>query len=231
VFEGGAVTETGGGTPQGSPVSPLLANIALHVLDIEFHGRRNELGVLVRYADDFVVICSSRRQAETAWRRAEAVLSGLGLWTHPDKTRVVNMFQGQDGFDFLGFHHRMRESPRVPGRFYLNRWPSTRAMNHIRQRIREITDRRYAAAPTEWVVERLNQTLRGWGAYFRWGNSNRKFNHIDAYVAFRLAKLTSVKHGQQGRGWAKRYNYAWMTSLGLHRLTGTVRYRQTHATR
>jgi hypothetical protein len=63
----------------------------------------------------------------------------------------------------------MRESPRRPGRFFLDRWPSTKAMARIRQRIRELTDRRYAAAPTDWVVERLNQTLRGWGAYFPWG--------------------------------------------------------------
>lgn len=76
-----------------------------------------------------------------------------------------------------------------------------------------------------------DRPLRGWGAYFRWGNSNRKFKAIDAYVAFRLAKLTSVKHGQTGRGWTGRYNYAWLTSIGLYRLTGTVRYRQAHATR
>jgi len=231
VLDNGGYTAVEAGTPQGSPISPLLANIALHVLDEEFEGRRNELGVLVRYADDYVVVCSSRRQAEAARRRAEVVLGTLGLHTHPDKTRIVCLTRGQDGFDFLGFHHRMRESPRRPGRFYLHRWPSMKAMARIRERIRELTDRRYAAAPTDWVVERLNQTLRGWGAYFRWGNSNKKFNAIDSYVHFRLAKLTSVKHSQRGRGWGRRYDYAWLSGLGIYRLTGTVRYRQTHATR
>ena len=231
VLEPGGFVPTGRGTPQGSPISPLLANIALHTLDAEFDGRRSELGVLVRYADDFVVVCSSRRQALRAQQRAEEVLGRIGLVIHPDKTGIRDLARGRDGFDFLGFHHRTRESPRLPGRFYLNRWPSTKAMARIRQRIRELTTRGLAGAPIEWVVERLNLTLRGWGNYFRWGNSNRKFHDIDSYVHWRLAKLASVKHGQSGRGWAGRYDHAWIDRLGVHQLTGTVRYRQAHATR
>jgi group II intron reverse transcriptase/maturase len=222
---------TEAGTPQGSPISPLLANIALHTLDAVFEGRRTELGILVRFADDFVVLASSRRQAEAARQRTVTVLTDLGLTLHPDKTGIVNLYRGQDGFDFLGFHHRMRESPRKPGRYYLNRWPSTKSTARIRQRIRELTARNYAGAPTEWVVERLNLVLRGWGNYFRWGNSNRTFHGIDSYVHWRLAKLAQVKHGQRGRGWASRHNHAWITRLGVHQLTGTVRYQTTHATR
>ena len=96
-----------------------------------------------------MVVCSSRRQAETALVRAREVRARLGLVVHPDKTGLRELARGRDGFDFLGFHHRMRESPRVAGRFYLNRWPSTRAMSRIRERIRELTDRRYAAAPLD----------------------------------------------------------------------------------
>jgi len=90
---------------------------------------------------------------------------------------------------------------------------------------------KYAGAPIEWVVERLNLTLRGWGNYFRWGNSNRKFHDIDSYVHWRLAKLTAVKYGQRGRGWASRHDHAWIDRLGVHQLTGAVRYRTAHATR
>ena len=79
------------------------------------------------------------------------------------------------------------------------------------------------------VVEDLNPVLRGWGAYFRYGNSARKFDAIDSYVHERLAMLASVKHGPPGRNWATRFNYEWLTDLGVYRLTGTVRYRTAHA--
>ena len=109
VFEGGLVADTESGTPQGSPISPLLANIALHVID-EAWAKAANLGTLVRYADDFVVLTTSRSRAEEAKRRIGEVLVGLGLRLHPDKTRIVNLTGGKDGFDFLGFHHRMTPS-------------------------------------------------------------------------------------------------------------------------
>ena len=79
------------------------------------------------------------------------------------------------------------------------------------------------------VVEILNPVLRGWGAYFRYGNSSRKFNAIDSYVHQRLAKLASVKHGLPGRNWATRFTSRWLTDLGIYRLTGTVRHWAANA--
>ncbi len=99
VFEGGLVSDTESGTPQGSPISPLLANIALHVID-EAWAEMVNLGTLVRYADHFVVLATSRSRAEEAKRRMEEVLVGLGLRLHPDKTRIINLAGGKDGFDF-----------------------------------------------------------------------------------------------------------------------------------
>ncbi len=125
VFEGGVVSDTEAGTPQGSPLSPLLANIALHVLD-EHWATLSWLGVLVRYADDLVVLCRTRQRAERARQRVAAILAPLGLQLHPDKTRLVSLAEGRDGFDFLGFHHRLVKSWKWRGRYYLNRWPSTR---------------------------------------------------------------------------------------------------------
>jgi group II intron reverse transcriptase/maturase len=220
IFEGGIVTDAASGTPQGSPVSPLLANIALHVLDEEW-AKASDLGMLVRYADDLVVLTTSRQRAEEARRRIGAVLVGLGLRLHPDKTRIVCLKDGTDGFDFLGFHHRKTMSKW--GRRYLSKWPSQRAMASIRAKVRLRTDRHFASRELADVVAELNPVLRGWGAYFRYGNSNAKFAALDSYVHFRLSKLASVKYATRGRLRASRFNYGWINGLGVYRLRGTVR--------
>lgn len=231
IVEGGVVPEVEAGTPQGSPISPLLANIALHTLDEAWQERGQRHGVLVRYADDFVILCRTPERAEQARQLAAEVLTPMGLQLHPDKTRTVNLQKGAEGFDFLGFHLHRRESKRRPGKWYLQRWPSHKAMASIRGKVREHTDRSHAHLPLEPVVERLNLVLRGWGNYFRYGNSSRHFNIIDSYVHMRLARLASVKHGYPGRNWTTRYNYAWFSRLGVYRLTGTVRRGTANATR
>jgi RNA-directed DNA polymerase len=221
VFEGGLVSDNETGTPQGSPISPLLANIALHRLD-EVWAAAAGLGTLVRFADDFVVLTTTRSRAEEARRRIEAVLAELGLRLHPDKTRIVYLGGGEDGFDFLGFHHRKTPS-KYGDRRYLSKWPSARAMASIRAKVRDHTDRRFASRDLRDVVAGLNPVLRGWGAYFRYGNSNRKFAAVDSYVHFRMSKLASVKHATRGRLRVSRFNYGWLTGLGIYRLTGSVR--------
>jgi len=227
IFEGGIVTDSESGTPQGSPVSPLLANIALHVLDVAW-AKASDLGTLVRYADDLVVLTTSRQRAEEARRRIGAVLAGLGLRLHPDKTRIVCLKDGTDGFDFLGFSHRKTMSKW--GRRYLSKWPSQRAMASIRAKVRQRTDRRFASRDLRDVVAELNPVLRGWGAYFRYGNSNAKFAALDSYVHFRLSKLASVKYATRGRLRASRFTYGWINGLGIYRLKGTVRrWQPAHA--
>ncbi len=221
VFEGGLVSDTETGTPQGSPLSPLLANIALNVLD-EAWAQAASLGTLVRYADDFVVLTISRSRAEEAKRRIEVVLVGLGLRLHPDKTRIVYLGEGEDGFDFLGFHHRKTPS-KWGSRRYLSKWPSQRAMASVRAKVRTHTDRCFASRDLHDVVVDLNPVLRGWGTYFRYGNSNRKFAAIDSYVHWRLSKLARVKHATRSRLTVSRFNYRWLSDLGMYRLTGTVR--------
>jgi RNA-directed DNA polymerase len=231
VFEGGVILGPGSGTPQGSPISPLLANIALHRLDQAWQGGGRRTGMLIRYADDFVVVCSTADQARLGWRRAAAVLGELGLSLSPEKTRIVELTRGKEGFDFLGFHLRKVESWKWRGKWYLQRWPSAQAMNSIRAKIRAQTDRRFAGIPLSIVVERLNPVLRGWGNYFRHGNSARKFAHIDGYVHERLAILACTKHGLSGRKWVSRYNGAWLRRLGVHALQGGVSYGSANASR
>lgn len=229
VFEGGVVSDTGAGTPQGSPISPLLANIALHVLDEAWATKGRRLGTLVRFCDDFVVLCPTEDRAIAARDLAAATLAPIGLRLHPEKTRIVNLRRGKEGFDFLGFHHRMVRSWKFPDRYYVNTWPSARAMASIKAKVRERTPRGCVGRDLRYVVEDLNPVLRGWGAYFRHGNSSRKFAAIDSYVHQRLAKLASVKHGLSGRNWATRFTYGWLTDLGVYRLAGTVRYWSAHA--
>ena len=102
IIEGGVYSDVTSGTPQGSPISPLLCNIALSVLDEELNKARRETGKLIRFADDWVVLCPTKERAEMARSLAETVLARLGLRLHPDKTRIVNLTGGREGFDFPG---------------------------------------------------------------------------------------------------------------------------------
>lgn len=228
VMEEGAVRQAVLGTPQGGVISPLLANIYLDVLDGVWEARCKHLGLLVRYADDFVVLCRTREEAVEAKRRIELVLERLRLTLHPDKTRLVELGPGKGGFDFLGCHFRVVRSHFKNGREYLFRWPSQKAMNRIRARIREETDRakRAGAKDIREVIRHLNPVLRGWGNYFRTGNASRKFVQIDQYVWRRLLRLLLRRGGQRAprldlREWTHERLVA---KHGLHRLLGTIRY-------
>jgi len=229
VLENGVVTDTVSGTPQGSPISPVLANVALHVLDEDFmQGGGKRLGVLVRYADDYVVLCRSRQRAEQARHRASEILAPLGLQLNPDKTRIACLTQGADGFDFVGFHHHKVESWKWRGHWYLQRWPSKRAMRSVRAKVRDLTGRRFVGLPMEVVVGNLNRVLRGWSAYFRYGNSARKFEDVDLHVHERLAILASTKHGTTGWNLG-RFDWDWLGNLRVYRLQGKTRWGTPHA--
>ncbi len=113
VMEEGTVSATVAGTPQGGVISPLLSNIYLHVLDVLWTRHSAPLGTLVRYADDFVVMCRTARECERAEERIRVILGRLGLELHPDKTRRVELFDGKEGFDFLGCHLHKRLSGKL----------------------------------------------------------------------------------------------------------------------
>jgi group II intron reverse transcriptase/maturase len=230
VMEEGEVRSTVTGTPQGGVISPLLSNIYLHVLDVMWTRHSAPLGMLVRYADDFVVMCRTKRECEEAEKRVRVVLARLGLELHPDKTRRVELFDGKEGFDFLGCHLHKRMSGKLweeKGRrlYFLNRWPSDRSMKRIRQRVRELTPRGRCHADLRDVIADLNPILRGWGQYFRTGNAAKRFNQLDSYVWRRLVRLRVQRKGRHLRaGEAKRWTRESFHDLGLHRLRGTVRY-------
>jgi len=225
VMEDGTVRETLAGTPQGGVISPLLANIYLHYLDRLWAARCGSLGVLIRYADDFVVMTPTESKAKEALRRIEWVMSRLGLSLHPAKTRLVKLSNGKEGFVFLGCEVRKRRSiQRNPRKHYMQRWPSPKAMQKVRQRVRELTDaRRSGAKDVKAVIMSLNPVLRGWGNYFRSGNSDAKFNQVDGYVWRRLVRWMWRRGGQR-RSRREDWPSTRFYGMGLHRLQGTVCY-------
>lgn len=223
VLEAGEVRPTLVGTPQGGVISPLLANLYLHELDRVWETLCGQVGTLVRYADDAVVVCRSEAAAQEAHRRLQQVITWLGLQLHPAKTRIVHL--RRRGIDFLGCHLRMGASRRWKGRWYLYRWPSPEAMQAVRGRIREITSPRHAGkVKRDEVLQRLSRLLRGWGEYFRTGNATRSFCAIDSYVRRRLVILEHRRRGWNQGLYRWKFNYRWYAQLPLYRLPGTIRY-------
>jgi RNA-directed DNA polymerase len=208
-------------------ISPLLSNIYLQALDRAFAD--GEHGRLVRDADDFVVICRSEAQARAAGKLVGQVLAGLGLELHSEKTKVVDLREGREGFDFLGCHFRARVSGRMleqsVRRYYLHRWPSQRAMKRVRGKIKAKTGRGRAGQDIRDVIAELNPIVRGWGNYFRTGNAANKFVQIDFYVVRRLRRLMIKRYGRNLRpGQWKVWTREWFEAHGLYRSRGTIRY-------
>jgi RNA-directed DNA polymerase len=230
VMEEGTVSSTVAGTPQGGVISPLLSNIYLHVLDVLWTRHSAPLGTLVRYADDFVVMCHTRKDCELAEKRIGVILKRLGLELHPDKTRRVELYDGKQGFDFLGCHLRKRLSGTIWEKerkrlYFLNRWPSQRSMQRIRQRVKELTPRSRCHADLRDVIADLNPVLRGWGQYFGTGNAARKFIGVDDFVVRKLRDLRVERKGRNLRpGETRTWTREYFENLGLYRLRGTIRY-------
>lgn len=228
VLAEGVTQETIAGTPQGGVISPLLANVFLHALDKAWVECGQ--GELVRYADDLVIMCATRAGAEAALVLVTNVLKELGLELHPEKTRIVDLREGRDGFDFLGCHFRARVSGRLLERgirrYYLHRWPSVRSMKRVRSRVRELTSsRRNGVKDIRVIIGNLNPVLRGWGNYFRTGNAAIKFLQVDWYVVARLRGFLVRRQGRflrptQFLEWRRE----WFENHGLYRLRGTVCY-------
>ena len=230
VMDEGRFAETVSGTPQGGVISPLLSNIYLHYLDSVWERQCAQIGVLVRYADDFVVLCKTAKSVEEAERRMRIILGRLRLDLHPEKTRRVELSDGKEGFDFLGCHLHKRVSGRLLEqgirRYYLQRWPSTRSMKRVTARVKELTGRgRNGVKDVRVLIESLNPVLRGWGNYFRTGNASIKFRTIDRHVSDRLRSFLRKRAGRNLKaGKAAGWTEEWLTEQGLHRLLGTIRY-------
>lgn len=230
VMEDGREETKLSGTPQGGVISPLLSNIYLDFLDSVWSKRCADLGVLVRYCDDFVVLCKTERHCREAERRVRKLLAELKLELHPDKTKRVDLGWGKQGIDFLGCHLRKQFSGPVwekygKRRYYLNRWPSTKSMKRIKQRVKDMTSRSRSHVDLREIIAELNPVLRGWGQYFRTGNASDKFSEVDKYVVWRLRRMRVHRKGRHLKaGEARRWKESYFAALGLVHLHGTVAY-------
>lgn len=219
VMEEGTVRNPVAGTPQGGVISPLLANVYLHYLDRIWAQRCKHLGVLVRYADDFVVMCGTEAKVNEARRRVEIVMARLGLTLHPEKTRVVDLRRGKEGFTFLGCVNRKRRSiQRRPDRHFMHRWPSPKAVQRVRERVHDLTDaRRSGAKDVKEIIASVNPVIRGWGNYFRTGTADREFNRLDWYVHERITRWLWRRGGQRTRYRYDEWPFGRLFGMGLHR--------------
>jgi group II intron reverse transcriptase/maturase len=219
VMEDMSVRAVTTGTPQGGVISPLLANLYLHWLDQTWDrrkfGERAHDAHLVRYADDFVILCKER--PDFYLEQAGQVLDRLGLTLNAKKTRILNATQ--EPFDFLGHRFTVLPSKRT-GKLNTFYYPSPKAMNSIKKKVREI-----ALTGQHWelpllIKERINPLLRGWGNYFKMGNSRKHFMSIANYTTYTLCIMLRKKHKKRSKGW-RDHPPSWFYDYhGLFKLYG-----------
>ena len=230
VMEDGRETKLLSGTPQGGVISPLLSNIYLSFLDERWTKQCSNYGALIRYADDFVIVCNTRADLEESARRVKLIFKRMRLQLHPDKTREVELTNGKQGFDFLGCHLHKRMSGRIweserKSVYFLQRWPSSTSVKRVKQRVKALTPIAARHQDLRETIAKINPVLRGWGGYFATGNAASKFNQVDSYVWMRLRALMRKRKGRNLRaGEMRRWTRDAFHELGVHRLRGTVRY-------
>lgn len=217
VMEEGKVTHPDRGSPQGGVVSPLLSNIVLHEVDRRWcrgDGTASISVVLVRYADDMVLLARTESEASQAWERLQSQFAALRLVVNQEKSRLTTV---EEGFAFLGFEFRK------PPRRLLYMWPRKKACQHIRDRVRAVVRSFPSSASIGEVIRKLNPILTGWCTYFRVGNSNRVFHKIDWAVLSELQLWLRRKHQRSWRSARKRWNYQFLYQrCRLYQMVGRV---------
>lgn len=203
-LDNGIFSPTDAGTPQGGVISPLLANIALHGMETALGikpSRRNNCRAVVRYADDFVVFCASREDAQTAQEILTGWLAERGLALSPEKTRIVHITAG---FDFLGFNIRNYKTPLTSRSGYkLLIKPSKDSVTKVRARLRTEW-RSLNGAQVAAVVKRLNPIIRGWANYFRIGVAQKTFEGLDNWMFHRQVRWARYRHPNKPWYWLKQ---------------------------
>jgi group II intron reverse transcriptase/maturase len=213
------------GTPQGGVISPLLANIYLNVLDTLWKVKKvqERLGArLVRYADDVVVLCDGN--TERILKGLKAVLKDLGLTLNEAKTKVVDA--RQESFAFLGFSIGMRRGLKT-GYLFPFTEPSKKAVKHIRSEIKQLTTERYSATPTEAVIRRVNEVVRGWVGYFYYGNCTAAMSALRHYLGYRMRIYIRRKHHYHSLGYKAFPDSYYYETLGLYRVPAAAPWLQS----
>lgn len=229
VMEDGVLRDTVLGTPQGGVISPLLANIYLNYLDDMWEKHGKHLGTLIRYADDFVVLSRTRREAERAMKGIRVLLERLKLQLHPEKTKLVCLWAGQEGFDFLGFHFR-KVKARVKDWYYPKHWLSRKAQRAIRTKVKGVTGPRFRLKePVTTLIQELNRKVEGWANYYGFGTDYWRFGGLDRYVEDCLRVFLNKKHRVSPKHRIGSYTYGWFREKGLKSIETVVRTRKANA--
>jgi RNA-directed DNA polymerase len=213
------------GTPQGGVISPLLANIYLHVLDRIWKVKKVEERLkarMIRYADDVVVLCQGN--TEKVLKGIKTVLKDLELSLNEEKTRVIDA--KTERFNFLGFTVEVKRNPRTGKRFPLIT-PSREAMAEVKAVIKALTCRKNLRFPKEVVIRKLNEQVRGWVGYFYYGNCSRDLTKLNNYLDERVRIYLRRKHAKKSRGY-KEYPYRYLyDNLRLYKIPTTAPWTQT----
>ena len=198
ILYGNILTISELGTSQGSVISPLLANIYLNTLDglWEKYGRTH--GILVRYADDTVIICKNKKSANHAQSLLQYIMGKLDLRLHPVKTKIINMWDGTKGFDFLGLHHRRFSRINKKGNRYgeTYQYPSKKAMKKMKRTVKESINQRYLLVKTEELIKVLNPKITGWRNYYKTRNDRKWMRAIDWYILCSFCRWNNKKRQQ-----------------------------------
>jgi len=212
IMETGEVWEPQEGTPQGGPLSPLLANIYLDPLDWEM----SEAGFhMIRYADDLLILCRTRQEAGEAMRRLERWTTANGLRLSAEKTRTVDMTPRGASFDFLGYRFY-----RTTGKGNLICYPRPKSMRKLRHKVRQLT-KRCNGHSMACLVRKLNRIFKGWFEYYKYSHANTS-RDLDQWVRMRLRSILRKRQRRRGRARGRdhqRWPNAYFRDLGLFSLS------------
>ena len=217
------------GTPQGGVISPLLANLYLHILDRIWernHLQRKYGARLIRYADDCVILC--KWGTEKPMNMMNYVLGRLDLSLNETKTHIVDAYQ--KSFDFLGFEFIMRKSMNT-GRFYSHTQPSKKSLKKIVNRVTHLTKRNLVPVPLEDVTRSVNLSVRGWVNYFHYGNSTHSFTKVKWHLEerFRTHLRKRYKIRDRGEGYNRLTTARLYQDYGLFKVPTTAKWVKAHA--
>ena len=202
VMENGLEKATITGVPQGSVISPLLANIYLNTLDRLWEKYGLTHGILVRYADDTVIICKNKKSANHALNLLQYIMAKLDLKLHPVKTKIISMWDGKEGFDFLGMHHRRMTTETRKGQLYKEtyQYPSRKAMKKMKAEVkRNINRRSLLVAKEEDLIKNLNPKIIGWKNYYSTKRNEKWMQALDWYIICTFTRWYNKKHQRRNR--------------------------------
>ena len=217
------------GTPQGGVISPLLANLYLHLLDRIWERRnltRRYGAHLVRYADDFVILCKGR--VDAPMQMVKMVLDKCDLRINEKKTSIVNA--REEGFDFLGFSFQMRRSHRS-GKVYPHVEPSKRSVKRVKAKVKALTNRRRTPVPLPWLIDEVNDVVRGWSAYFHYLHSTKVLSRVKWFTEESVRKHLRIRYKvrTRTRGYGRFSTDFLYRQLGLYKIPTNAKWKRAQA--